>query len=444
MNASMLVIGGSLIGTLPASTLAYALRTMSRVTLEKELIKRGRQASLDQINDQRDNLALTASIARIAFNVSLAAGTLYTFNGATAPDQSALRFSAAAALACVLLLIFSVAIPNAWATYGGESLIAGCWPVLRALEVVFSPLVDFLKLFDELVRRLAGIDPRQHAEEEAAETTEEILAAVSEGTAEGAVDDEQRKMIEGIISFRDLQVGQIMMPRTDMITISVNEPLEKIRDKILRDGLSRLPVHDGNLDNIVGILYAKDLLQFLGTTPADAGSLDIRKLMRPPLFVPHSKPLRDLLRQFRAQRVHIAIVLDEFGGTAGLITSEDILEEIVGDIADEYEKLPVSQIRRIDDRTVEVDGRTNITDLNRELDSHLPENQDYQTISGLVIHELGTIPGKGASVTIDNITVTVTESDVRRIKKVTVTLPLQVEGVAEASTAETQSTETSM
>ncbi|EQD36700.1 CBS domain containing protein, partial [mine drainage metagenome] len=160
----------------------------------------------------------------------------------------------------------------------------------------------------------------RHADEEAAETTEEILAAVSEGTAEGAVDDEQRKMIEGIISFRDLQVGQIMMPRTDMITIGVNEPLEKIRDKILRDGLSRLPVHDGNLDNIVGILYAKDLLQFLGNSAAGAGTLDVRKLMRPPLFVPHSKPLRDLLRQFRSQRVHIAIVLDEFGGTAGLIT----------------------------------------------------------------------------------------------------------------------------
>jgi CBS domain containing-hemolysin-like protein len=439
MNASLLVMAVSLIGTLPASTLAYALRTMSRVTLEKELIKRGRQASLDQLNDQRDNLALTASIARIAFNVSLAASTLYTFSGAGAPDLSPLRFSAAAALACVLLLIFSVAIPNAWATYGGEGLIATSWPVLRALGVLFSPLVDFLKLFDELVRRLAGIDPQQHADEEAAETTEEILAAVSEGTAEGAVDDEQRKMIEGIISFRDLQVGQIMMPRTDMITISVSEPLEKIRDKILRDGLSRLPVHDGNLDNIVGILYAKDLLQFLGTSAADAGTLDIRKLMRPPLFVPHSKPLRDLLRQFRAQRVHIAIVLDEFGGTAGLITSEDILEEIVGDIADEYEKLPASQIRRIDDRTVEVDGRTNITDLNRELDSHLPENQDYQTISGLVIHELGTIPGKGASVTIENITVTVTESDVRRIKKVLITLPQPAETSSEAPTAETQS-----
>jgi putative hemolysin len=423
MNWPPVIIAGSLIGTLPASTLAYALRTMSRVTMEKELIKRGRQAELEQLNDQRDHLAITASIARIFFNVSLVAGTLYALTAEKTPDQSPLLFCTAAALACVLLLIFSVAIPNAWAAYAGEGLIAACWPVLRPLGVLLSPLVAFLKLFDELVRRLAGIDPQQHADEEVAETTEEILAAVSEGTAEGAVDDEQRKMIEGIISFRDLQVGQIMMPRTDMITISVNEPLDKIRDKILRDGLSRLPVHDGNLDNIVGILYAKDLLQFLGGFGSSGSAVDIRKLMRPPLFVPHSKPLRDLLRQFRAQRVHIAIVLDEFGGTAGLITSEDILEEIVGDIADEYEKFPASQIRRIDDRTFEVDGRTNITDLNRELDSHLPENQDYQTISGLVIHELGTIPGKGASVSIEDIAVTVTESDVRRIKKVIITLP---------------------
>ncbi len=439
MNWPLLIIGVSLAGTLPASTLAYALRAMSRVTLEKELIKRGRQAGLDQINDHRENLALTASIIRVAFNVSLAAATLYAFSGTSVPDLSPLRFSAAAALACVLLLIFSVAIPNAWAIYGGENLIAASWPVLRVVSVLVAPLVDFLRLFDELVRRLAGIDPRQHADEEAAETTEEILAAVSEGTAEGAVDDDQRKMIEGIISFRDLQVGQIMMPRTDMITISVNDSLEKIRDRILRDGLSRLPVHDGNLDNIVGILYAKDLLQFLGTSTAEADMLEIRKLMRPPLFVPHSKPLRDLLRQFRAQRVHIAIVLDEFGGTAGLITSEDILEEIVGDIADEYEKLPASQIRRVDERTVEVDGRANITDLNRELDCHLPENQDYQTISGLVIHELGTIPGKGATVKIDDISVTVTECDVRRIKKVVLKLPPQAETSVQTVTPETQS-----
>ncbi|MGC9260706.1 MAG: hemolysin family protein [Phycisphaerae bacterium] len=437
MNWPSVIIVGSLAGTLLASTLAYALRTMSRVTLEKELMKRGRQVDLDQLNDQRDNLALTASIGRIGFNVSLIAGMLYAASGVTVP--SPLWFCAVAAMAGLLLLIFSVAIPNAWAAYGGEKLIAVCWSLLRTISVIVSPLVYFMRLFDELVRRLSGINPQQHAEEEAAETTEEILAAVSEGTAEGAVDDDQRKMIEGIISFRDLQAGQIMMPRTDMITINVNEPLDKIRDKILRDGLSRLPVHDGNLDNIIGILYAKDLLQFLGTSAAAAAAPDIRKLMRPPLFVPHSKPLRDLLRQFRAQRVHIAIVLDEFGGTAGLITSEDILEEIVGDIADEYEKMPASQMRRIDVCTVEVDGRTNITDLNRELDSHLPENQDYQTISGLVIHELGTIPGKGAAVTIEGITVTVTESDVRRIKKVVITLPPQADGGIDISPTEKQS-----
>ncbi len=423
MNWPIVVIVGSLAGTIPASTLAYALRTMSRVTLEKELIKRSRAADFDSINQQQDKLALTASIGRIGFNVTLTTATLYAGCGIPGAMSSPLRFGAMAVVAAILLLIFSVAIPNALAAYSGEKLIAACWPWFRLISVITSPLVYFMRLFDELVRRLSGIDPRQHAQEEVAETTEEILAAVSEGTAEGAVDEDQRKMIEGIISFRDLQVGQIMMPRTDMITISIHEPLDKIRDKILRDGLSRLPVHDGNLDNIVGILYAKDLLQFLGVAPADTTTPDIRKLMRPPLFVPHSKPLRDLLRQFRAQRVHIAIVLDEFGGTAGLITSEDILEEIVGDIADEYEKTPASQLRHIDAHTVEADGRANITDLNRELDSHLPENQDYQTISGLVIHELGTIPGKGASVTVEGITVTVTESDARRIKKVIITLP---------------------
>ncbi len=195
-----------------------------------------------------------------------------------------------------------------------------------------------------------------------------------------------------------------------------------------------MPVHDGNLDNILGMLYAKDLLALPRTADADQ-SFNVRSMMRPPLFVPHTKPLRDLLRQFRIGRVHMAIVLDEFGGTAGLVTSEDILEEIVGDIADEFETPAARQFRRISPTTVELDGRTNITDINRELDLHLLESQDYQTISGLIINQLGTIPVKGVSIDIENLRLTVTESDARRIRKVHIVMPdpaEQLTGAAEA------------
>ena len=193
-------------------------------------------------------------------------------------------------------------------------------------------------------------------------------------------------------------------------------------------------MYEGTRDNILGILYAKDLLTLVGTPDAE---LNLRTLMRPPLFVPHSKPLRDLLRQFRRERVHMAIVLDEFGGTAGLITSEDILEEIVGDIQDEYEKTVPLDIRRLDATTVEVDARTNITDLNRELDLNLPEHQDYQTIGGFVITLLGTIPVKGEKAVYHNLTIAVLDSDARRVKRVRIHMPQQ--SAAGASSAQSDS-----
>ncbi len=422
----------ALAGSMATSTLSYALRTISRLALEKALDRLGRGSQIDQIMDRSTDLALAASLLRIVFNLSVVAFTLLDL-GITGPTPSLGMLLLGIVPAGIALLVFSVAIPSAWARYNGEGLIAAVWPVLRLAAAALAPLILFLKLFDELVRRLTGAAAESSAQD-AIETQEEILAAVSEGASEGAVDEEQKKMIEGVISFRDLQVSQIMTPRTDMITVSVGATLDEVKDKILRDGLSRLPVYEGTRDNILGILYAKDLLTLVGTPDAE---LNLRTLMRPPLFVPHSKPLRDLLRQFRRERVHMAIVLDEFGGTAGLITSEDILEEIVGDIQDEYEKTVPLDIRRLDATTVEVDARTNITDLNRELDLNLPEHQDYQTIGGFVITLLGTIPVKGEKAVYHNLTIAVLDSDARRVKRVRIHMPQQ--SAAGASSAQSDS-----
>ena len=422
MNGTILFMGLALGGSLMGSALAYALREMSRVTLETQLIKRRRLTWLNRLVEHQNELALTASLVRIGCNIAVVALSIFAFAGAGPGAGGPLALAGGALLAAILLLIFSVGLADALAHYAGEALIAALVPLLWMVYRLLYPLVLFLRLFDGVVCRLAGRTPQSQARAEVVETTREILAAVSEGSAHGAVDEEQKKMIEGIISFPDLQVGQIMTPRTDMVTAAVHAPLSEIADKIIRDGLSRLPIHDGNLDNILGILYAKDLLGLLGSA-SPAAVFNLRTLLRPPLFVPHTKPLRDLLRQFRMQQVHIAIVLDEFGGTAGLVTSEDILEEIVGDIADEYEKSPASHIQHLDETTVEVDGRMNVTDLNRQLDLDLPESQDYQTIGGLVIHQLGAIPGRGESLSVSGVRLIITESDPRRIRRIQLRLP---------------------
>jgi CBS domain containing-hemolysin-like protein len=338
-------------------------------------------------------------------------------------------FGATVLVTVPALMIFSVAIPQAWSKYAGEPLLAVVWPAMRVAHLVTWPLVRVLNIFDEMVRRLSGVSIGEDPDTAAEAVQEEILSVVAEGSAEGVVDEEQKKMIEGVISFSDLQVAQIMTPRTDIVAVDVNAPVTEVRDKILKEGLSRVPVFEGTLDNVVGILYAKDLLLFLDT--ANVGSaasppkvnIELRKIMRKPLFVPRTKPLRDLLREFRVQQVHMAVVLDEYGGTNGVVTTEDILEEIVGDIADEYEHPEPQELKRLDERTVEVDARMNIAELNRTLNLSLPEDGDFQTVGGFVISTLGSIPAKGDKLAHDGVTIVVVDAEPRRVKKLRLELP---------------------
>lgn len=411
------------------SALSYALRMMSRVLLEQALLRRHRAGALDQILDFRHDLSLSSSALRLLANATVILGTAAYFH--TNFPQDPVRVYGYTILVTVpALLVASVGVPQALAKYAGESMIATLWPLIRVAHWALYPLVAMLNVVDELIRRLAGVTIGDDPDTEAEQVEQEIMAVVSEGTAEGTVDEEQKKMIEGVISFRDSQVGQIMTPRTEVIAIEVNAPVMEVRDKILKEGLSRVPVFEGTLDNVIGILYAKDLLGFLDTRNAPGTAVDfppieinVRKIMRAPVFVPATKPLRDLLREMRVGQVHMAIVLDEYGGTAGLVTTEDIIEEIVGEIADEYERPEPEELKRIDERTVEVDARMNIAELNRALDLHLPEDQDYATIGGFVISALGAIPPKGERLQHDGLAITVLDAEPRRVKKLRLDLP---------------------
>jgi CBS domain containing-hemolysin-like protein len=419
---------GSLAASLVLSTVSYALRSMSRVMLEASLGNR-RPELINAIFKHQYDVALTASTLRLGANVTVIVAVAWYFWARYQADPHPLRvFGWTLAITMPALLIFSVAVPQAWGKYAGEQLIIVLWPVLRIAHAALWPLVRVLKIFDEIVRRLAGVTIGDDPDERVEQAEAEILSVVAEGTAEGTVDEDQQKMIEGVISFRDLQVGQIMTPRTDVVAVEVNSPILEVRDKILKEGLSRVPVFEGTLDNVVGILYAKDLLQFLNVAGGSAGDdeqMELRKIMRPPYFVPRTKPLRDLLREFRLQQVHMAVVLDEYGGTSGLVTTEDIVEEIVGDIADEYERPEADELRRIDQHTVEVDARMAVSELNRELELSLPEDGDYQTIGGYVIATLGTIPAKGETLSGDGVVITVLDAEPRRVKKLGLELPAQ-------------------
>ena len=426
MNHTLLfwIFAISLMLALFFSAISYTLRIMSRVRLEQALFRCQRSDAIEELLSRRYDLALTTSILRLTANTAamIAVAAYCLVDGGISSTPHLLRnFLWAILISAPILIVSSIVIPQAWARYAGENLVAMVWPMLRVIHFLLWPLVRVLNVFDEIIRRLAGVSISNDADDAAEAVEREILAVVAEGSAEGAVDEESKKMIEGVISFRDLQVGQIMTPRTEVSAIDVNAPIPEVISKIVKEGLSRVPVYEGTLDNVVGVLYAKDILNLFSNPSRD--SITIRQIMRTPLFVPSTKPLRDLLKELRNQRVHMAIVLDEYGGTSGLVTTEDIIEEIVGEIVDEYERHPPAELKRIDARFVEIDARMDIPDVNRELNLSLPEDQDYHTIGGFVTSEFGYIPTQGERLETHNLAIIILESEPRRVKKLRIELP---------------------
>jgi CBS domain containing-hemolysin-like protein len=186
-------------------------------------------------------------------------------------------------------------------------------------------------------------------------------------------------------------------------------------ETIITAGHTRVPVYEENIDNIVGLIYAKDLLTQIGKDPAD---FKVSEKIRDAYFVPETKPIRELLHEFQNQKLHIAVVLDEYGGTAGIVTLEDILEELVGEITDEYEKSAPKPVRKIDKDTFEVDARTYVDDLNDQFELNLPEEEDYDTVGGFVFSHLGSVPKTGETFDYKSLKFTIISADIRKIKRI--------------------------
>ena len=393
-----------------SSTLNQALRLPSRVRIAEQFEAAGRLDVFEAFVAARSQYLLATAVLRSVTTLLLLFAAL-SYVRPAAVEARTLEGLVACAVALVLVLVFAVAIPNAWAKYAGEALIVSMLPVLSIVRFVFYPVILFLGLFDPLVRRLAGV-PVQDAKSYADQLEEEILNAVSEGERHGVVDEEEKEMIESVIELSETHVDEIMTPRTEVAAIPKDAPFEEVRGLIRAKGHSRIPVFEGTIDTILGVLYAKDLLQI-----EESAGFQLTKVMRKVLFIPESKLVRELLREFQEEKVHIAIVLDEYGGTAGLVTIEDILEELVGDIVDEYDPSAPMEPKRIDEQTVEVDARMRIDDLNDQLDIELPDDGDYETIGGFVFSRLGRIPKVGETCEYANVGIQVIGAEPRRITR---------------------------
>ena len=310
-------------------------------------------------------------------------------------------------------LVFGELVPKRIGMHNAEGVAFRVVGVLNFMLVAFKPFVDFLAFSTNLVVRPLGI--RQN-EEDTNVTEEEIRMMVDVGEENGTIEESEKEMINNVFEFNDRLAGEIMTHRTEVSAVEVTSTLREIMEIGLSEGYSRIPVYDGDLDNIVGILYIKDLLQYVGR-PVSA-DFDAKDVMRPPLFVPETKRCRELFKVLKAQKQHMAVVIDEYGGTAGIVTMEDLLESIVGDIQDEYDH-EEEEFSMIDDSTYTIDGAAELEEVSELLGVDLPKGE-YDTLGGLIIDRLGRIPleGEHPSVEIAGITFTVEEVEERRIEKV--------------------------
>ncbi len=260
----------------------------------------------------------------------------------------------------------------------------------------------------DVIRRLLPVRRKVFSEKE-------IQEIIEESEEKGIINEEEGEMLSSIFEFGDTIVREVMVTRTDMVCCPTQATLKEILEAIISSGHSRIPVYEGTNDRIVGVIYAKDLLRYWGAGPEE---ITTARLMRKPFFVPETKNIEDLLKEFRTHRVHMAIAIDEYGGTSGLITIEDLIEEIIGDIQDEYD-LEEEWIEPQEDGSVVVDGRLNIEDLEEFFDLEIPREK-FDTVGGYLFALFGHVPARGEEIRDGRLVMTVLDSDSRRIAKVRV------------------------
>lgn len=310
-------------------------------------------------------------------------------------------------------LVFGELVPKRVAMQNYEKISFAVAGILNGLMTALKPLVWLLSASTNGVLRLLGINPDDEPEEI---TEEEIRMMIDVGNEKGHIEESDREMLNNIFEFDDRTVEEIMTHRTEVVALEVDSPLSKIIQTALDTGYSRIPVYEGDLDDVVGILYVKDLLAFVLQNPP---SFNLRDFMREPLYVIESTSCKALLAQFQEKKIQMAVVVDEYGGTAGLVSMEDLLESIVGNIQDEYDD-EEEEIIPLGETTAIVDGLTPIETVFRYFDlGDVPEEDDFDTIGGYILSKLGSIPGEDEhpSVEVKNIRFTVQEMDERRIAK---------------------------
>ena len=331
----------------------------------------GEEVATDIVLDAVNRLHLTITLAT-AHSIALVSGLI---------------------IITVMHVLFGELFPKALAIQRPEAVSMALVLPLRAFYFITLPLTWFLSKASNALLGLVGI---QNVHGTEAHTSDELRLLLDQSKESGEIQDSEHELIENVFQFNDRMVKQIMVPRTKLTALDVAAPEDKILELIFSEGYSRLPVYEGNIDNIVGVLYVKDLLPIIRRGEA----IDLARIMRPAYFVPETKKINRLLRQFQRKHIVMAVVSDEFGGVSGIVTIEDIMEELVGEIQDEYDN-EVPMVEKISEDEYRVNPATPIPDANEYLPFPLPEGEDYETVGGLLNVIYGSIPEVGDVAVLD-------------------------------------------
>jgi putative hemolysin len=335
--------------------------------------------------------------------------------GAFATSAAAVSLVTITLLLALFTIVFGELVPKTITLAHPERVALLVARPIDILARILGPIVGFLTWCTRSITGLLGVKVTREAQM----SVDELRLIIERGGEEGILEAEEEQMINAVIELGSRRLHEVMVPRIDIVGLPVTATFAEAVDTIVAEGHSRIPVYEESIDEVVGILYAKDLLRILQEPPEKRP--EVRAILRPPVYVPESMSIDDLLHEFQRRKVHLAIVLDEYGGTAGLATIEDLLEEIVGEIQDEYDTEEPMVVRLSEDEA-RIDGRADVGDLADTfgIEIELEDEDEYDTVGGLVFHRLGDVPQPGDAVRVGELTVTVESVDGRRVDKVLV------------------------
>lgn len=319
--------------------------------------------------------------------------------------------------ACFALLVYLFADVLPWtiARVAAERFLYRWWPVLEVLQMLMRPALWIADQLDRYAHRVAG---RAEPElDDASVLEEDIRSVVEEGEREGVLEEGSTIMIQRVMELGNADVGAIMTPRTEMDCVGADSTLEEARQMLIESGHSRMPVIGDSTDDVLGFLYAKDLLKALEPHRSGDPIPVLRDIIREAVYVPLTTQIPALLELMKRRKIHIAMVHDEYGGVAGLVTMEDILEEIVGEIADEFDDHAADEVLPDASGIVEIDARTRLDEINRQWNFDLPASDDFDTVGGFVFSQFGRMPTVGESIDWQRMRFTVVDADARRIQR---------------------------